>query len=84
MARHDSFTISDFYCVKCGEKGMPIARKMSKQREAGHLKKLFCIHCKMDTNHMEIRPFDMDYTLEDLKEDIKNGKFKGRECEEQE
>lgn len=81
MARHDNFTISDFYCVKCGNKGMPVPRKMSKQREAGHLKKLYCIHCKMFTNHVEIRPFDLNYTVDNLKEDIANGLYKGKEFE---
>ena len=31
---------SEFYCCKCGTKGIPIARKKGKAREAGHLKKL--------------------------------------------
>lgn len=73
MARHDHFTISDFHCTLCGAKGMPIPRKMSKQREAKHLKKLYCLHCKKETNHVEIRPFD--YDLADLMEDIENGVY---------
>lgn len=79
----DYFTVSDFYCVKCGSKGMPLARKMSRQREKGHLKKLYCLHCKQETNHREIREFDMDYTYENLMEDIENGVYKGRECEDE-
>lgn len=60
MAR-DYFTISDFYCTCCGNKGMPIPRKMSRQREEGHLKKMYCIHCKRDTNHLEFRGFENDF-----------------------
>lgn len=75
------FTVSEFYCVKCGAKGIPVARKMSQQRKGGHLKKLFCLNCKMETNHREIRAFDYDYTVEDLKEDIKNGVYKDVESE---
>ena len=75
------FMVSEFYCVRCGEKGIPVARKMSQQRKGGHLKKLYCLKCKMETNHREIRPFDYDYTVEDLKRDIENGVYKGLENE---
>ncbi len=76
------FTVSDFYCVRCGNKGIPVARKMSRQREEGHLKNMYCMHCKENLNHIEIRPFDYDYTVEDLKEDIINGEYKMREHKE--
>ena len=65
---------SDFYCVRCGRKGIPIARKVNKQREAEHLKKLYCIHCKEEVNHAEIRPFG-DYTYEDFLEEFSLGRF---------
>lgn len=55
------FTISNFRCVDCGNIGIPISRKQSSQREAGHLKKLYCIHCRKETNHEEIRGFDHCY-----------------------
>lgn len=72
MARHN-FTTSDFYCTCCGTKGMPLARKMSRQRAAEHLKKLYCIKCKQEVNHVELRPFDYDY--EQLMEDIRSGVY---------
>ncbi len=40
-----NMTVSDFYCTKCGRKGIPIARKQGQQREPGHLKKLYCLAC---------------------------------------
>ncbi len=52
------FTISTFKCTVCGKEGIPISRKQSNQREFGHLKKIYCIHCKKETNHVEIREFD--------------------------
>lgn len=52
------FTISNFKCTVCGKEGIPIGRRQSRQREFGHLKKLYCIHCKKETNHVEIRGFD--------------------------
>lgn len=58
---------SEFYCVFCGNKGIPVFRKNSTQREAGHLKKLFCLNCNKETNHIEIRQFAQRYTYEDMK-----------------
>lgn len=66
--------ISDFYCTQCGKKGIPIPRKNGNQRERGHLKKIFCIYCNEEVNHVEIRPFG-SYTLEDFEEEFKLGRF---------
>ena len=68
------FTVSDFYCTCCASKGVPIPRKSNKQREKGHMKKMYCVNCKKEVNHIEIRPFDV-YTLEDLKKDILDGVY---------
>lgn len=67
-------TTSDFYCTKCGKKGIPIIRRAGHQREAGHLKRLYCIYCQEETNHAEIRPFG-DYNLEDFLEEFELGRF---------
>ena len=48
MAKNQKTMTSEFYCTKCGGRGIPIARKTGKQREAGHLKKLYCIQCRME------------------------------------
>lgn len=73
MAKSQTIT-SDFYCTKCGRKGIPIARKIGSQREAEHLKNLYCIYCKEVVNHAEIRPFG-DYRKEDFLEEFKLGRF---------
>ena len=39
MAKNQEITTSEFYCTKCGRRGIPIARRIGSQREAGHLKK---------------------------------------------
>lgn len=67
-------TISEFYCTECGQKGIPIARKKGKQREAGHLKKIFCLTCQKETNHVEIKPFG-SYTKQDFLEEYELGRF---------
>lgn len=59
-------TLSDMYCTQCGQKNIPIPRKISKEREAGHLKKMYCVHCKQEVNMVEIRPFGLTYTFEDF------------------
>ena len=55
--KYQNFTTSDFYCTKCGKKGIPIARKVGHEREAGHLKKLYCLYCKQEWNHVECKMF---------------------------
>lgn len=67
-------TTSEFYCTICGHQGIPIARNKGRQREAGHLKKLFCLRCGQETNHAEIRPFG-SYTLDNFKEEFELGRF---------
>lgn len=67
-------TISNFYCVRCGNKGIPVARTNRKIREGGHLKKLYCLHCNQETNHAECRGFGQ-YDYEDFKIEFENGNF---------
>ena len=45
----------DFYCINCGKKGMPLARKTGKQKEKFHRKRLYCLNCKTEVNHIECR-----------------------------
>ena len=74
MAKNQRTTLSEFYCVECGNRGIPIARRVGQQREAGHLKKIFCLHCQKETNHAEIRPFG-SYRYEDFLEEFRLGRF---------
>lgn len=65
---------SEFYCCKCGGRGLPIARKAGSEREAGHLKKLYCLKCKAEINHAECRPWTR-YSKEDFELEFKYGNF---------
>lgn len=67
-------SFSDFYCVECGHKGIPIVRNIGAQRESGHLKNLFCLNCGKECNHAEIRP-GSNYTYEDFKLEFESGRF---------
>ena len=65
---------STFYCVKCGSKGIPIIRKKGAEREAGHLKKLYCLKCKEEVNHVECKPFT-HYEYKDFLYELEFGNF---------
>lgn len=69
-----NMSMSDFYCTCCGNKGIPIMRRKGKEREAGHLKKLFCLTCQKETNHVEIRAKGK-YTYEDFRMELECGRF---------
>lgn len=66
--------LSDFYCTKCSYKGIPIVRTVGQEREPGHLKKIFCLHCQQEVNMVEIRPVGK-YTLDDFLIEYDNGNF---------
>lgn len=68
--RSKSSVMSEFYCTECHNKGIPVFRTRGNQRPYQHLKKLYCIHCKKETNHTEIRPTDWEDLL--IKEEVKN------------
>ena len=65
---------SDFYCTECGKKGIPITRKKGNNKEPGHLKKLFCLTCKKEVNHVEIRPYG-NYLYANFLEEFELGRF---------
>lgn len=64
---------SSFYCMNCGEKGIPVCRKKSKQKGKHHRKKLYCIHCKNEVNHIECRN---DVEVEEFKKAFAAGEYK--------
>lgn len=49
--------IHNFYCLNCG-KNMPLARKVSCQRERLHRKKLYCPFCRLTVNMIECRNYE--------------------------
>lgn len=63
-----------FFCVECGNEGIPIPRGADRKREAGHLKKLWCLHCKKETNHVETKEFT-NYDEEQFREEFELGRF---------
>lgn len=76
MGKYCKAVMSNFYCTKCGKKGIPIQRKMGQERKSGHLKNLYCLYCGMETNHVEIKDNDNNYTYQNFQEEFKAGRFK--------
>ncbi len=71
---NNNFMASRFFCTKCGKEGICLARKKGSKREKGHLKRLYCIHCKEEINHAEVTE-DGDYTLQDFQREFEQGVF---------
>ena len=71
---NNSYIISDFYCTKCGNKGIALPRKTKKIREPGHLKKLYCPYCREVVNHVECRGIGK-YDYDDFLIEFNNGNF---------
>lgn len=68
-------TFSDMYCTQCGHKGIPVQRNSGREREPGHLKKMYCLTCNKEVNMVEIRGFNKRYTLEDFLIEFENHNF---------
>lgn len=47
----------------------------NKFRKSGHLKKLYCIYCGTEKNHVEIRPIYSDYNYKDFELEMKYNNF---------
>ena len=47
----------DFYCIRCGKKGIPVVRKRGHQHGKHHMKKLFCLNCQEEINHVECKNY---------------------------
>lgn len=46
---------SNFICLKCKKKGIPIRRPKRQAREKGHVKHIYCVNCKKVSPHVELR-----------------------------
>lgn len=64
--------IHRFFCPRCGTENVPLARKLSKTKAKGHLKKLYCYHCNVVINQIECRN---DQEVEEFREKFNNGEY---------
>ena len=74
MPRMYKTTESRFFCTQCGHEGIAIRRKKGQDRQGGHLKKIYCLSCKQETNHAEIREIG-GYSIEDFQKEFELGRF---------
>ena len=72
MARK-AYAEHSFYCINCGNKGIPLMRKQGFKHEGMHRKKLYCVHCKCEVNHVECKTFD---EVEEFRENFAKGVYK--------
>ena len=63
-----------FYCIRCGNKGIPIVRNSASKREKGHLKRLYCVYCNKEVNHYECRD---EQDVIDFRKKYEKGDFDG-------
>ena len=73
-----SMTVHNFYCISCGNRGIDLMRPQGFKHEKMHRKKLYCIHCKQEVNHIECKTFD---EVEEFHHNFENGVYKN-EAEE--
>ena len=82
MAKHSrgmrKYKTHEFYCISCGQKGIDLMRKQGYQHEKFHRKKLYCIYCKKEVNHIECKTLE---EVEEFKINFENGVYK-EEAEE--
>ncbi len=75
MAR---YTTHKFFCMCCGNEGIPIMRKEGWQHGRMHRKKLYCLHCREEVNHIECKTYA---DVIEFRENFENGVYKN-EAEE--
>lgn len=68
-------TFNEFYCTQCGKRSFDLPRKRGREREPGHLKKIFCNNCCKSTNHVEIKPYAQNYSYDDFVIEYEYGNF---------
>ena len=61
-----------FYCLQCGRKGIPLARKEGRQHKSFHRKKMYCVFCKEELNHIECKNYA---EVLEFRENFENGVY---------
>lgn len=67
-----SFEIHDFYCINCGNRSMSLPRQRGHLHKKFHYKSLYCPHCKVEINHVEIRD---QFEKEDFLKAFEGGEY---------
>ena len=73
MAKQKAFNEHSFYCINCGNKGIPLMRQRGFHHSKMHRKKLYCPTCRQEVNHIECKTMD---DVEEFKFNFENGVYK--------
>ena len=73
MAKQKAFNEHSFYCINCGNKGIPLMRQRGFQHGKMHRKKLYCPTCRQEVNHIECKTMD---DVEEFRYNFENGVYK--------
>ena len=68
-----NYETHSFYCMNCGMPGIPIPRKKSHKHSSFHRKKLYCLNCKTEVNHIECSSSD---EIEIFKTSFERGEYR--------
>ena len=71
MGKH--FEEHSFWCIKCGNRGLPLMRNQGHQHGRFYRKKLYCTTCRTEMNHVECKSLE---DIELFKEAFEGGYFK--------
>ena len=58
MGRKSRTETHRFFCINCGQEGIPLPRRMGCAREKFHRKRLYCPNCQTVINMVECRNYD--------------------------
>lgn len=67
-----NYSEHSFWCINCGNRGIPLARPQGFQHKRMHRKKLYCTFCKGEVNHIECKTLE---DIEDFKYNFQNGAY---------
>lgn len=77
-SQHQATVLHDFYCIRCGNKGISLMRKQGYKHSKMHRKKLYCPFCKEEVNHVECKNME---DVEEFRLNFEKGVYKN-EAEE--
>jgi transcription elongation factor Elf1 len=72
-SKNNYYIKHNFYCIYCGNQGIPVLRSPGHLHEKFHRKRLYCPSCKQVINHIEcITPEE----VEEFQKDFADGVYK--------
>lgn len=67
-----NIVLHHFYCLNCGNESISLPRKKGFQHSKFHRKKMYCIFCKEEINHIECKNYE---EVIEFKENFEKGVY---------